>query len=78
MRLYLKLHYELAALEIPRAKLLCPHSSSIMDNRYVTRAFQSRTVPLGTFLGKWKDTEFQGSLGYEVRSYLRKVPDMVV
>lgn len=49
-----------------------------MDNRYVTRAFQSRTVPLGTFLGKWKDTEFQGSLGYEVRSYLRKVPDMVV
>lgn len=57
LRLYLKLHYELATLAIPHTKLLRPHPISIMGNRYVTRAAHSRTAPLWFFFwetGGWR------------------------
>lgn len=75
--LYLKLHYELVTLAIPHTKLLRPHSSSIMGNRYVTRAAHSRAI-LVLFLGNGRIESSRVTCATQSDLISRNVPGMVV
>lgn len=49
-----------------------------MDSRYVTQLPKAEQLHSAPFPGNREDREFEGSLGYTARSYLKKVPGMMV